>query len=481
MQSESLAKLQTFGWAYQSITFLAAIAIFLVDTFTSLETAIAVLYAVVVMVSASFLNRRGILIVSGACMLMTVMSYLIVHGGTTHSGPLIRGLISLCAISITTFLALKNQEATQNLAYQASLLDLTHDAIVARDMDGVITYWNAGAEELYGWKSEEAVGLRMAELLETTLPTSLESILDQLQQTSRWQGELLHTRRDGTRVVVASRWSLHRDKQGRPVATISTNNDITEQKASEDALSELRSELAHVARVSTLGELTASIAHEINQPLAAVVANGDACLRWLARDVPDLKEVRLSVERMIGNGQRASEVVKRLRALARKDRPSRSEFTMNEIVEDVLPLLEREVLRHCVKVVLELEPRPLSCLGDRVQMQQVFINLVMNAVQSMSNVEERSRTLTIRTRNDDADSTPAVLLEVADNGVGIDVEVANELFKPFFTTKNDGMGMGLSICRSIVEAHGGEIFAGPAREQGASFSIRIPIRNEAET
>ena len=481
MQSKSLAKLQPFGWAYQAITFLAAIAIFLVDTFTALETAIAVLYAVVVMVSAGFLSRRGLLVVGGACMLMTVMSYLIVHGGTSHSGPLIRGLISLCAIGITTFLALKNQEATQNLAYQASLLDQTHDAIVVRDMDGVITYWNAGAEELYGWKSGEAVGRHMAELLETTLPVSLENILDQLERTDRWQGELLHTRRDGTRVVVASRWSLHRDKQGKPVATISTNNDITEQKGSEDALSELRSELAHVARVSTLGELTASIAHEINQPLAAVVANGDACLRWLARDIPDLKEVRFSVERMIGNGQRASEVVARLRALARNDRTSRSEFTMNEIVEDVLPLLEREVLRHSVTVVLDLERRPLVCLGDRVQMQQVFINLVMNAVQSMSNVEGRQRTLTIRTRNDDADGPPAVLLELADSGIGIAPEIAGELFKPFFTTRNDGMGMGLSICRSIVEAHGGEISARPAGEWGACFAVRIPTRGEAET
>jgi PAS domain S-box-containing protein len=480
MLHPSAAKTRSTGWLYPAGTALVAVGIFVVDTFTPLEIAIAVLYAVVVMVSASFLDRRGILLTSGLCIALTIASYVIVHGGTSAGGPLVRALVSLCAIGATTLLAVRNREATRHLADHASLLDLTHDAIVVRDMNGVATYWNAGAERLFGWTREQAIGRNSTELLKTRFPAGLEGILDELRRTDRWNGELVHTVRGGQEVVVASRWSLHRDGRGQPIATLSTNNDITEQRRAEDALSELRAELAHVARVSTLGELTASIAHEVNQPLAAVVANGEAGLRWLSREVPNLPEVRLSMERMIGNARRASEVVARLRALARKEETPRSAFTLNDVVEDILPLVEREFARHAVTLRLDLEPHPLRLFGDRLQIQQVVINLVMNAVQAMADVEDRPRALSIRSARETDDAGGAIL-EVTDSGVGIDADSVGKLFSPFYSTKGDGMGMGLSICRTIVEAHGGQMRASPAAPHGATFTFRLPTHHEGDT
>src|SRR5262245_4759309 len=173
-------------------------------------------------------------------------------------------------------------QVNETLREQADLLDLTHDTVFVRDMRDVITYWNRGAAERYGWQKEAAVGQVSHDLLRTIFPAPLEEINAELLGTGRWEGELVHTKRAGTQVVVASRWSLQRDEQGNPVAILETNNDITERKRAEEALQKTQTELAHVARVTTLGELATSIAHEINQPLAAIVTNGSAGLRWLA-------------------------------------------------------------------------------------------------------------------------------------------------------------------------------------------------------
>ncbi len=378
---------------YPALTLLVAAAIFLVDTFTPLNIAIAVLYVAVVMISANFLSREGLLPVAGFCVFLTIASFAIVHGTDFESGALVRCLVSLSAIFITTLLALKNHQANHDLRDQAALLDLTHDAIYVRDPNDVITYWNAAAEELYGWKRDEAIGLGVVQLLRTKFPVPLNTIMRELDTAGRWQGEIRHTKRDGTQVYVASRWSQQRDDKGRPVATLVTNNDITEQKQAEDALHKAQSELAHVTRLTTLGELTASIAHEVNQPLAAVVTNGEAALRWLQRDVPDIKEVQISLERMISNGRRASDVIARLRALTRKSDLIRVDLDINELVDDVLLLVERELISRNIALNLDLAPEALIVPGDRVQLQQAIINLVMNAVQAMSSVRDRQTCL----------------------------------------------------------------------------------------
>jgi two-component system, LuxR family, sensor kinase FixL len=461
---------------------LAGVAvIFAIDTFAPLDIAIAVLYAVVLIASADFLGRRGILLVCAVCILLTLLSYAIVHSESLESGPVLRALIGLCAIGIATLAALRNRKAAENLSDQAALLDLTHDAIFVRDRNDIVTYWNAGAEALYGWPRKEALGKNANALLRTKyLPSA--GTAEQLGDSGRWQGELIHTRRDGREVRVVSRWAVQRDKRGRPIATMETNSDITEQKQAEDALHSARGQLEHVTRISTLGELTASIAHEVNQPLAAIVTNGDAGLRWLLRDEPNLEEVRAAVERMIGNGRRASEVISRLRAMARKSNPSQTVLTLNDVVADVIPLVEREMLNNDVALKLDLQAPATPVLGDRVQLAQVVINLVVNAIHAMTEIGDRRRLLSITSRMLlEGANTQMAVLEIEDTGTGIDRKIADNLFTAFHTTKADGMGVGLSISRTIVESHGGLISAASGDRGGAVFTIRLPVLQQIES
>jgi two-component system sensor kinase FixL len=413
-----------------------AIAIFIVDTVTTLDIAVAVLYVVVVLMAANFLQRRGVLLVGLGCMTLTVVSYLLSHGLTADTA-LVRCLMSLSAIGATTFLAVKNQSTNVLLRDQARLLDLTHDTIFVRDSNDVITYWNRGAEELYGWRPDEAIGKVSHQLTKTVFPAPLEDITAELLRTGRWEGELIHTKRDGTCVTVASRWSLQRNERGRPVAILETNNDITERRRTQEALDRTQAELAHVSRVTTLGELTASIAHEVNQPLAGIVTNGAACLRWLGREPPELDQARRAVESMINDGKRASEVVSRLRALSKKTDPQRLRLDLNEVIDEVILLFQRELLNNRVALRLELASALPPVLGDRIQLQQVLMNLLINAIQAMAPVTGQPRELLIRSRRHDANQ---VVLEVVDSGIGITPENADRLFSAFFTTKPDGMG-----------------------------------------
>jgi two-component system, LuxR family, sensor kinase FixL len=454
-----------------------ALAIFVVDTYTPLGIAVAVLYVVVVLMAGRFFQRRGVLLVGFACLFLTILSYLIQHG-ETYGAPLIRCLVSLAAIGITTFLALRIQAAGTVLREQARLLDLSHDTIFVRDMNAVITFWNRGAEQLYGWTREEAIGKVAHQLLRTVFPLPVEELREELLRDDRWEGELVHCKRDGSQVVVASRWSLQRDKAGRPVAVLETNNDVTERKRAEDAskrseeeLHRMQAELSHVTRVTTLGELTASIAHEVNQPLAAVVTNADSCLRWLDREPPQLGEARSALQRIVRDANRASDVIRRIRKLASNSDQEWVPVDLNEAIHDSLLLLQRELTRQGVTLRLELASPLPSVLGDRVQLQQVIINLMMNGIEAMANVTDRSRQLVVRSDEHGADQ---VVVVMQDSGTGIDPEHAERLFEAFFTTKPGGMGMGLSICRSIIEAHEGRLWASPNDGPGTTFQFVLP-------
>jgi PAS domain S-box-containing protein len=243
----------------------------------------------------------------------------------------------------------------------------------------------------------------------------------------------------------------------------------------ERALREAQAELAHVTRVTTLGELTASIAHEVNQPLAAAVANAEACLRWLDRVTPDLVAARRSVEWVINDSCRASEVIRRVRALAKKSDVEKVPLDVNDVVREAVVLVRRELSSQLISLRTELAPSLPMILGDRVQLQQVIINLVINGIEAMQSITDRQRELVIRS---DQDETRRVRVCVTDCGVGISAEIANRLFNAFFTTKSSGMGMGLSICRSIVEAHGGCLVASPNQGPGASFQFVLPSQLE---
>jgi PAS domain S-box-containing protein len=363
------------------------------------------------------------------------------------------------------------QQQAMELQDQAQLLELAHDALLVRDLASKIIFWNRGAEQLYGWKKEEAIGQISDQLMQTIFPAPLEEIHEVLLGMGRWEGELTHTRRDGNQVRVLSRWSLQRDEQGRPAAILETNNDITEQKRAEEDLLTAQTELEHMTRVATLGELTASIAHEVNQPLTAVVTNGNACLRWLTGQTPNLVEARLAVERIIKDGHRASEVIKRICSLSKKAPPQKDWVDVNKIILEVIALARSEVLRNCVFLKPQLAGDLPLVLGDRIQLQQVILNLIINGVEAIARLREGPRKLIISSGRNESNG---LLVAVRDTGVGLDAAHLNQIFDPFFTTRPDGIGMGLAISRSIIEAHGGRLWATSNSPQGAVFQFTLP-------
>ncbi len=455
-------------WLYVGMA-LFAVAIFLIDTFTPLDIAIAVLYVVVVLIAANLFERRGLLVVSGTCLFLTLFSFLISHGFKADAA-LLRCLVSLSAIVITTILALANQATTMRLREQAELLDLTHDAMMVRDMKGTIKYWNRGAEQLYGWRKGEALGRSSHDLLHTVFSAPRTAISAELLETGRWEGDMVHTTRDGRQVTVASRWALQRDERGQPAAVLETNTDVTARNKAAEELHQARAQLAHVSRVTTLGELAASIAHEVNQPLAAIVTNGEVCLRWLDRNPPDLSETQDGITRMIQGARRASEVIARLRALSRRETSDRAPINIGDVVNEVVALTQREMFAQRVTLRLDVT-EPLMAVGDRIQLQQVLMNLLMNGVQAMSTINDRSRELTVRAASD---AEGQVLVSVGDSGIGIGPEDEPRLFQAFFTKRADGMGMGLSISRTIIESHGGRIWVSRNDGFGATFHFTLP-------
>jgi C4-dicarboxylate-specific signal transduction histidine kinase len=327
-----------------------ALAIFVVDLFTHVDIAIAVLYVAVVLMSVRLYELRGVLTVSLGCAVLTVTGYLSSPGNLLGTTALANHFLAFLAIGSTTFLA---------------------------------------------WRDRSA----------------------------------------------------------------------------QIALHKAQVDLAHVTRVTTLGQLTASIAHEVNQPLSAVVTNAEACVRWLDRETPDLDQARSAAEWVIKDGKRAGEVIRRVRALVNKADTQKAPLDVNEVVHEVITLVQRELLSQRVSLRMVLEPALPLVLADRVQLQQVIINLVMNSIEALQPVTDRPRELVIRSHQDEAHQ---VLVTVKDRGVGISPGNADRLFNAFFTTKSSGMGMGLSICSSIIEAHGGRLSASSNVGPGATFQFALP-------
>jgi PAS domain S-box-containing protein len=274
------------------------------------------------------------------------------------------------------------------------------------------------------------------------------------------------------------RWLLARavpscDVHGKIVRWYGLLADIADRKRAEEErerLRELEAELAHINRVSMMGELAASIAHEVNQPLSGVVSNGSACLRWLAASVPNLDEAREAARRIVRDGKRAGELITRVRALTRRAPTPRERLDLDETIRDVLVLVADRARREGVSIRTEFADDVFPVLGDRVQLQQVVLNLVMNAIEAMSAVGERPRELLIRTRNSD----DGAQVTVEDSGTGLGPDGMQKLFDPFYTTKASGMGMGLSICRSIVQSHGGRLWATAKDGPGTLFHFALP-------
>jgi signal transduction histidine kinase len=341
--------------------------------------------------------------------------------------------------------------------------------------------WRVATDEM-SWSEET---YRIFEL-DQAVPLTLELIIDRVHPEDAPALEELieRSRRDGDdeqfefrllmpdrsvkylRVVARS----NRDERGH-LEYVGAIQDLTERRLSEEALGKARSELARVARVTSLGALTASIAHEVNQPLAGIITNASTCLRMLAADPPNVVGARETARRTIRDGHRASEVITRLRALFAKKDPTAESVDLNEATREVITLSLSELRRNRVVLRTELAGDLPPVTGDRVQLQQVILNLLLNASDAMSGVDDRPREMVIRTARDDGDG---VRLAVRDAGVGIDAQAVDKLFDAFYTTKRDGMGIGLSVSRSIIDGHQGRLWAEPNDGAGATFSFALP-------
>ncbi|WP_041536388.1 sensor histidine kinase [Parvibaculum lavamentivorans] len=458
---------------YRLAAVAMAVFIFLVDL-SPIAGAVAVLYVLVILTASRVQRVEEIVAAASLSIALTIAAYLLSHDLGTLGPATLRAGVSIGAIAIATLLTLQNLAATRALSSQARLLNLSHDMMFARDPSGLVTFWNHAAEATYGWAASEAVGRSADELLQTRYPENRDAIETCVIGSGRWEGTLEHRTRTGAWLVLESRWAAEYDSRGRMVRVLETHTDVTERNQAQDSLNLARAELAHATRVATLGELTASIAHEVNQPLMAVVTNGEAGLRWLRRDPPDLTEVEMAIGQVVAEGRRAGEIVKRVREFLRKAPSRPADIDVLSLVEDAAALVRHDLARAEVTLTLAIEPDIPKIRGDRVQFQQVLVNLMVNAAQAMAD-RTLPRRLAVDARRN---GTAAVEVLVRDNGPGIAPEHLERLFEPFFTTKPDGMGMGLAICRTTAETYGATLSVESVLHEGTAFRFSIPVMQQ---
>jgi hypothetical protein len=338
------------------------------------------------------------------------------------------------------------------------------------DMDGDEHLWSEEARRIWGFGRNDK--LSVAEIRARIHPDDLEAFDASAAQSIRGAQSVTHD----FRVVVAGatrhlRLAAHAQKRNGHRSFAGALQDVTDQKLAEAALDRARSELAHAARALSLGVLTASIAHEVNQPLSGIVTNANTCLRMLDCDPPNMEGARDTARRTIRDGKRASEVISRLRLLFAKKESAVEDVDLNAAAREVIALSAHELQRHAIALTTIFDPALPRISGDRVQIQQVIINLLLNASDAVRAVENGKRTICIETSREGADG---VKLSVRDNGVGLPEDGGAHLFDPFFTTKPEGMGIGLSVSRSIIDRHQGRLWAANNSDAGVTFSFSVP-------
>ena len=407
----------------------------------------------------------------------------------TDEGPMVLSAIVDITARKVAELALRESEQRYSLLVDG----VTDYAIYMLDPNGIVTNWNRGAQRIKGYRTEEIVGQHFScfyteEDCAANLP---QRSLEIAARDGRYEAQAWRVRKEGSRFLADVVIDALKDDSGQLIGFAKITRDVTErvraareleearinlvQSRAEEALRRAQAELAHATRVIALGELSASIAHEVNQPLTSLMSSGYACLNWLDSEPPNIEMARRSAERIIRESKRASEIVHRIRTLATKASIQKAPLDINNVLNEVIALVQLELLSHGVSLQTELAPALPFVLADQVQLQQVIINLVMNGVEAMQAVTDRPRQLTIRSQLDEASQ---VLVAVEDCGVGISTENADQLFDAFFTTKSGGLGMGLSICSSIIEAHGGRIWAANNARPGATFQFTLPLHQD---
>ncbi|MBR0646631.1 sensor histidine kinase [Roseomonas hellenica] len=507
------------GWPASHWHHLAApplaLLIFAVDTFTDLMSAIAVLYVLVMLIAARPLTRRGLILAGIGCQGLAILSFAISHGLGANVSAVLRLAVALAAILITTMLLLRDQ------ASRARLME-AHAALTRSERRYRLIFENARFslwEQDYAQVGPALAALRAAGVTDLAdharrhpgFADSLAALIvtiDVNEATLELMGaqrradvlgplgrflppdrgalvQVLQALLDGRDHFEGRGAILGLDGRVRTVLlgitfpeegdglsrVITSLVDITAREETQEALLAARAELARAARVATVGALSASIAHELNQPLGALVMNAQTCLRWLRRDPPDIASASAAAERTVRDGMRASELVRKTRGMLVKGERQDETIDPRQLVEEVLPLLEREIGASGARVATRIAPDVGGIRASRIEMQQVLINLIGNGLQAMAQRPAALRELTLAIEAADADH---VLISVADRGTGIREEDLPKLFDPFFTTKADGMGLGLAICRAAIEAAGGSLSVRNRADGGAVFDCLLP-------
>jgi PAS domain S-box-containing protein len=456
-------------------TALCAAAIFTADTLTPTNIAVSSLYAIVVLMAARFGSAQSIVRVAVGCGALTVLSYALSPPGGPELGGIVDTGIGLSAIGLTTLLAVQRglREARIRRLVDANII-----GVFIWDLQGQILEANDAFLRMVGYDHEDLMSGRLHRTRMTPPEWRDQDawMLAQLKTIGTIQPiEKEYFRKDGSRVPILVGHATFEERGSECVAFVL---DLTERKRSEAEAreserryGEVQIELAHANRLATMGQLTASIAHEVNQPFTAARINAAAGLRFLSRDPPDLEEVREALERAVNDANRGGEIIGRIRALIKKAPPQMDRLAINDAILEVVALTHIEAVKNRVSVRTQLAEGLPPVEMDRVQLQQVILNLIVNAIEAMSEQNEAPRELLLMSANAEPDG---VLVAVRDSGPRLAPEHLERLFEAFYTTKASGMGMGLSICRSIIEAHGGRLWAAANETCGANFQFTVP-------